>query len=176
MSVVLLLVTTTMLGLSAVLFAASLRLREMTAFLLAAYLIAFGELVVVVVGLSPLHLVRRDVLAPTLLVPLIAAAFVWNGTGRPSPPSLRRAGQTLARALHDPPLALLAGVVAVAFAYLIALGLGTPANAWDAMWYHLARAAFWKQQHAVGYVAHANDARLNANPPVAEIGALYGMV
>ncbi len=78
--------------------------------------------------------------------------------------------------LRDPAIAIFAAVVALGLVYLTALSFGTPPNSWDAMWYHLARAAFWKQQHAIGYVPDANDPRLNANPPVAEIGALYTMV
>ena len=41
--------------------------------------------------------------------------------------------------------------------------------------YHLPRASFWLQERAVGYIDHANDARLDGNPPGGEIGLLWTM-
>ena len=66
--------------------------------------------------------------------------------------------------------------VAGAFGYVAALIIGTAPNDYDALWYHLARAAFWKQQHAVAYIAGANDARLNGFPPNAEILDAFTMI
>ena len=59
---------------------------------------------------------------------------------------------------------------------MAALIVGTAPNDYDALWYHLARAAFWKQQHAIAYIAGANDARLNGFPPNAEIAASFTMI
>ena len=56
------------------------------------------------------------------------------------------------------------------------LSIGTPPNDYDSLWYHLARPAFWAQGHAVGYVANANDQRLDIFPPGAEITAAWPMV
>lgn len=85
---------------------------------------------------------------------------------------------SLREALRDPALAILATVAAITFLYSAALALWTPPNSWDALWYHLARAAFWKQQHGIGYVHNADqqDVVLNAHAPGAEIGDLYTMV
>ena len=54
--------------------------------------------------------------------------------------------------------------------------MGTAPNDYDVLWYHLARAAFWKQQHAVAYIPGANDARLNGFPPNAEIADSFTMI
>ena len=63
-----------------------------------------------------------------------------------------------------------------AFGYVAALIVGTAPNDYDALWYHLARAAFWKQQHAIAYIPGANDARLNGFPPNAEIAQSFTMI
>jgi len=79
-------------------------------------------------------------------------------------------------ALRDPLVAVLALALTGAFGYVAALIVGTAPNDYDVLWYHLARAAFWKQQHAVAYIHGANDARLNGFPPNAEIADTFTMV
>ena len=44
------------------------------------------------------------------------------------------------------------------------------------MLYHLPRAALWKQQHAVGFVANAPDERIDVFPPGAEIQSAVSMI
>ena len=97
------------------------------------------------------------------------AGGVWVLRGRPAPPSFR-AG-----------CALRAGDAARSgrgrsgrgrrsrARYSAALAIATPPNDYDALWYHLPRAAFWRQEHAVGYVERANDLRLDVFTPGAEI-------
>jgi len=176
MTVLLLAITAAALAVSAGLVASSLRLNGLVPFLLAAYVIAWAELAGSVVLLSPFHLVVRGAVVAAVAVELVAAFAVWHATGRVRPQSPAPSLRALRGTLRDPVVALLAAVVGVAFAYLTALALFTPANSWDAMWYHLARAAFWRQQHAVAYIANAPTLRLNVNPPVAEIGSLFTMV
>jgi hypothetical protein len=170
MSALLLLLTTALLAGSAALIAAVLRVRGTAAFVLAVYLIAYAELVVLVALLSPIHLVVRSWLVAGVGVLLVAAFAAWTLRGRPALPRIRL------EPLRDPPLVFLAVAVALGFAYLTALALWTVPNSWDALWYHLPRAAFWKQEHGIGYIAHAPEVRLNAMPPVGEIGVLYTMV
>jgi hypothetical protein len=150
MSALLLLLTTAFLAGSAGLITASLRLQGPVAFLLGVYLIGYGELVVLVALLSPAHLVVRAALVPALGIMLAASVLGWRRAGRPSLP--RGTLGRLREALRDPPLAFLGIAVALAFGYLTALALWTPPNSWDALWYHLPRAAFWKQEHGVGYI------------------------
>ena len=71
---------------------------------------------------------------------------------------------------------MLACAVTLALAYSAALALATAPNNYDSLWYHLARPAFWKQEHAVGYISQANDARLDVFPPGAEIVSAWPMV
>jgi len=172
---VVLLLTTAALLTAGVLAAASLRLRSVSAFLFAAYVIAWAGLVGLVALLSAFDAVERWVLVAGVAGLLLVAALAWAQSGRHRPPPLRPAVR-LARALvRDPAVALLTTAVALGFAYVSALALFTPVNSIDALWYHLPRAAIWLQQHHVGYIANANDTRLNGNPPVAEIGMLYTM-
>jgi hypothetical protein len=169
-------VTTAALVVSAALLSASSGLRSLPAFVLAVYVIAYGELVLLVALLSIADFVVRWALVGGVAVLLAAGVATWVFSGRPRAPALMPALRTLRSALRDPPLAILAGAVVLGFAYLTALALFTPANSIDALWYHLTRAALWKQEHGVGYIADVNDTRLNGNPPVGEIGLLYTMI
>ena len=78
--------------------------------------------------------------------------------------------------MRDPLVAILGVAVLGGLAYVAALIVGTAPNDYDALWYHLARAAFWKQQHAIAYIPDANDARLNGFPPNAEIADSFTMI
>ena len=176
MTVLLLVATTACLAGSAWLVASCFRLQSLVGFLLCWYLVAHAGLAGAIVVLSPFDLVVRGAVVAAVAVELVVSAAVWLRAGRPRPPSARLAAAHLRAAVQDPAVAVLLAAVALAFVYLTALALFTPANSWDAMWYHLARAAFWRQQHAVGYIPHASTIRLNVNPPVAEIDALYTMV
>ncbi|HZR91579.1 MAG TPA: hypothetical protein VFA44_04135 [Gaiellaceae bacterium] len=155
--------------------AACLRLPGVTDFLLSLYLIAFAEVVVVSLVLSPGRWYSRGPLLGTLYGVWFASLLLWQRLGTPRPP-LRRLGAVAREALGSPLLVVLAAAVAGGLAYEAALAIGTAPNDYDALWYHLARAAFWKQQHAVSYIAGANDYRLNAFPPNAEIGQAFTMV
>jgi 4-amino-4-deoxy-L-arabinose transferase-like glycosyltransferase len=158
------------------LFAACLGLPRCTDFLLAAWLIGFADVVALALLLSPEHAFTRNWLLAGLAVVLGAALLTWQRRGRPRPPSSGAALAALRDTLRDPVLAVLAVAVALGLAYSAALLLFTAPNDFDALWYHLARAAFWKQQHAVAYVDLANDKRINVFPPFAEIGVAFTMV
>jgi hypothetical protein len=170
------LATTAALLLSAGLLAASFGLRSLPAYVLATYVIAYAELVLLVAILSFADLVVRWTVIAGVMALFAAAVVTWVLAGRPRGPSPLPALKTVGAALCDPPLAILAAAVAVGLAYVTALALFTPPNSIDALWYHLTRAAMWKQEHGVGYIADVNDARLNGNPPVGEIAMLYTMV
>src|SRR5262249_10963672 len=145
-------------------------------FFVAMSLLGFAEIVVVSLLLSPGRWLSQTNLLWTLLVVLAVAAGLWYGLGRPRAPSFRAAWAACREALRDPLVAILAVAVAAAIGYVAALIVGTAPNDYDALWYHLARAAFWKQQHAVAYIAGANDARLNGFPPNAEILDAFTMI
>ena len=165
-----------LLATSGLLFAALLRLESVTAALLAAYAIAWAELTILTVALS----LPRDLTRTTCLAGLVVGAGVafglWVVAGRPPVVSLRLIVRLGRDALRDPLLAVLAVGVLLALIYIVVIGIATPQNDADSLAYHLPRAAFWKQQHAVAYINGTIDSRENANPPVAEIGILLTML
>lgn len=144
--------------------------------LLTAYVIAWTQLVAVVLLLSPPGLVTPGWLVAGLTVSAGAVAVVWHARGRPRPPSLRPALRTFRAELRDPLVATLAVVVGACTLYVLGLAFLTPALEWDSLAYHLARASFWEQQQSVSYVPNASDPRLDGNPPGAEIGVLATML
>jgi hypothetical protein len=166
-----------LLAVGAAFFAACLRPAGPAGFLLAAFTVGWAGLVSVVFALSPFALVTRAWLLAALALFAAAGLGVWSRLGRPPMPSLRAAAvAAYAAARADPALTVLAALVAAAFAYVVALAFATPPLDFDALLYHLPRAALWWQDHGVGYIPGSSDPRLDGNPPGAEIGALATMV
>ncbi len=151
-------------------------MRGVVGFLLAMYLVGFAEVVVVSLVLSPGHWLSQRNLFWTVVGVAVVAAIVWRVGGKPGAPSFRPALAACREGLRDPLVAILAVAVLGAFGYVAALIVFTAPNDYDVLWYHLARAAFWKQQHAIAYIPGANDARLNGFPPNAEIGDAFTMI
>jgi hypothetical protein len=171
-----LLVSLALVTCTACLLTAAGRPRSTISFVLGAYLVAWAELIAVVFGLSLFSAVGVAGLLAAITVVLVTALVVWYLRGAPSPPPLRPGLLSAATVLRDPPLAILAGLAALVVLYAVTLGTLTPQNEWDALTYHLARAALWAQQGHVGYIPGAIDARLNGNPPNAEIGQLAVLI
>ena len=165
-----------LLGVGATFLAACLRPRGTAAFLLTAITVGWTVLVTVVLLLSPAALVTRAWLLAALGCVAAASFGLWHVRGRPPVPSGRSAVGTLGVVRADPALMALSALVAVGTAYVVALAFATPPFDFDALLYHLPRAALWRQEHAVGYIAGASDPRLDGNPPGAEIGVLLTMV
>ena len=160
----------------AALAACCLRFRSSVEYLLAAYILAWSWLVAVTSALTPFERVTRGWLAAGLAAGLVAAIVSWQACGRPSPPAPRLTLAAVRKALRRPVVAVLAIVVALGATYTAALAFFTPTNDGDALAYHLPRAAFWRQEHAVGYIANAVYGPLNAHPPISELGQLATMV
>jgi hypothetical protein len=158
-----------LLGASGVLAAAALGVRRWTEFALAVYVIAFGEVVALSLGLSLFGALTRGALLVGLAALLVAIAVVWGRAGSPRPPALPSG---LLASLRGPLLAL-TGVAALAVGYLAVLNAATAPNGWDQLNYHLPRAAFWLQSERVGYIEAAYDNRLNFNPPNGEIAMAF---
>jgi 4-amino-4-deoxy-L-arabinose transferase-like glycosyltransferase len=157
------------------LVAAKLGLRTLTCLLLAAYVVGFAEIVAVTLLLS----LAREVRAWTVLAGLAAALLVaWRAPGslRSWPEAWHGGGSARRDVFRDPIVGVLGVAVAAGLVYSAALGLFTASNEWDAMTYHLARAAFWMQQHAVAYVPDSPVVMIDAYPPNAEVGALFTML
>jgi hypothetical protein len=160
---------------AAALTAACLPVRSAPSYLLLTYSLVWVELVAVALLLSPAGLVSRPWLGVAALGGLAVALVVWTMRGRPRPTRILRRPGEVRTALRDPALTILAAVVASGWVYVLALAFFTPPLEWDVLTYHLPRASFWLQDEAVRYIDHANDARLNGNPPGGEIGLLWTM-
>jgi hypothetical protein len=151
--------------------ASSLALRGWTRLVLGAYVVAFAEVVLLTLLLSAFGAVTRTALLAGLAVLLVAALAVWILLGAPALPPLP-VGRI--RALPAVPVLLvLVAVVGLAFAYVVALVVGTPPNTWDSLTYHLARAALWRQAGGVGDIQSSYDERLDVYPPNAEIALTF---
>lgn len=159
----------TLVALAALAGAAALRLRSLPEFLLAAYVLAVTEVVALLLVLSPFSAVRRPVLLAGLSVGCALGLGSWWRAGRPRPPWLSGARASVRELRASAPVTALLVAVGAAGSYAVALALGSPPVTWDSLRYHLTRAAFWRQDGAVGYIANAYDARINANPPNGEI-------
>ena len=155
---------------TAFLAAASLRLPAFTGFLLAAYLVAVGEIVLLTEALSLVDAVGAAGYAAGELLLLVVAAVVWQRRGRPLPalPAVSRNSLS-----EHPVLVFLAGAVVLALGYQAFLVLATPPNNWDSFAYHLARAAEWSQRGAVEYYPSHSES-VNAPQPNASILTLHG--
>jgi hypothetical protein len=145
-----------------------------TGFVLAVYLLGFTEIVGVTLALSIVGSVFAWTVLATIALLLVTALTLCRSAPRAT--ALSRGITVVRTGLRDPIVAVLAIAVGAGYAYSAALGLLTPPNDWDAMTYHLARAAFWIQQHGVGYVPESDVLRINVNPPNAEIGSLFTML
>jgi hypothetical protein len=151
--------------------ATTARIRELPQLVLAAYVVAFAEIVGLVLVLSAFEAVTRRGLLIGLAGVFAAALTAWFLVGTPRPP---RVPLGRVRALGDTPeLLVLAVANGLGFGYVVALIVGTPPNNWDSLSYHLARAALWSQENQIGYIAEAYDERLNANPPNSEIALTF---
>jgi hypothetical protein len=164
-----------LIGATAALAASCLRLRSAIGFLLAAYLVASAEIVVVSLALSTVRGLTRAALLVSITGLLAVAVVPWMRAGRPAPP-LRNVVRVARNATRDRAVAVLAALAVLTHVYLLAVGLTVPQSLPDTMAYHLPRAALWKQQEAVAYVPHAPDARIDAFPPVAEIEVMSSMI
>jgi hypothetical protein len=160
---------------TSVLVGSCLRLASAVGFLLAVYVLATTELVAVSLALSPPRLLTRAGLLVSFGALLVVAVVVWLGRGRPLP-QLRSVSPALRAALRDRAVVALATLALVVQLYLLVVALAVPQNSQDALLYHLPRAALWKQQHAVSYVADAPDERVDAAPPAAEIEVAASMI
>jgi hypothetical protein len=154
------------IGGGAFLFASMLGARTVAELVVATYVLAFGEVVGLVLLLSPFGELTRTALVIGSLAVLACAGGLRLLTGAvPLPRRPRSMGRTLGSSRA---LVALTATVVPALAYALALILGTPPNGWDQLNYHLARAAFWLE-YGVGYIGSAYDERLNIYPPDGEI-------
>jgi hypothetical protein len=158
---------------TALLVAARLSEGSIVQLLLGTYTIAFAEVVLVSLTLSVGSSLDRRTMLAAIGALFVATFAATRGIGAPSAGTV---WSSLGAAFRDP-LLLTAGLVVVGvLTYSFALAVFTPENVADALGYHLARAAFWRQQHGIGYIAGAQDTRLDGFPTNGEIAMLFTMV
>lgn len=157
--------------LTALVAAATLRLRSPLSFLLAAYLLASAEIVALTLVLSPLRLVGASAYAIGEAALLAAVLALWQRQGRPRPslPSI----DLRAAARRHPVLAGLAAAVAIALCYELFIVLATPPNNGDSLTYHLTRAAAWLDHGGLYRIPGPEKTPENDYPPNAEIEILF---
>jgi hypothetical protein len=156
---------------TAVAASCALRLRSLPSFLLAVYLLASAELVVLGEALSLVGGAGAVGYAVGEALLLAAGLVAWDVRGRPPPPLPPRDLRIGIR--RHPILTALAIVVTGALVYQLFIAVGTPPNNWDSMSYHLPRAVEWLQRGGVTYVPDAATERINALQPIGELEILW---
>src|SRR5262249_18571747 len=149
----------------ALLAAASLRSESLVTTLLAAYLAFVADLGLVTWALSPFRLVTPGGLAVAGAVLLAAALTTWWLRGRAVFP-LAAALPALRRIVTDTVTAAFVAGAGALLAYELVLALGTPANNWDSLTYHLSRAVAWRQHGGVYRIPNAPTPRMNEYQPL----------
>jgi Dolichyl-phosphate-mannose-protein mannosyltransferase len=145
-----------------------LHLPSVVSTVLAAYLALVANVGLVTLVLSPFHAVSAAGLVAAEAVVCAGAFAGWWLRGRP-----------VARVRFpriDALTVLMLAVLACVLAYELLLALTVPANNWDALTYHLARAAFWAQHHGIEWITNAPSDRLNEFQPLAEQEILFLLV
>lgn len=136
-----------LLAVVAVLVPATLRIRGVAAFVVAALVAAAAEIVLLTIGLSLVYGLQPGWMLLGQLVGALGAVSAWIAAGRPLPGLPRPPSRAELRGLaRDHPAA--AGALACAIGASAVTGLlavaVAPSN-WDSMTYHLGRVAFWLQ-------------------------------
>lgn len=157
---------------TALLVAASARLPSLVSTLLVAYLALVAELALVTWALSPADAVTRNGLAAASTVLFLAAVVLWWLRGRPRLP-LEAASTVVRRLVDDRVTLVFLGLTVLLLGYELVLVLAAPANNWDSLTYHLARAAAWAQEGGIHWIPNAPTDRLNEFQPLAEQQILY---
>lgn len=168
-------VAAALVSVTALRLAGALRLASPVSLLLAAFCLAWAEIVVVAFALSPGARLTPAWILGVLAVLAVATSLATRGRVAEVRPTLAAGLSALAQALREPVNAVLGVAVALAFGYAIVLGLATPQNDFDTIFDHLWRAGLWFQNQALGYPDCACAPYVNAYPPVGEIGPALTM-
>ena len=164
------------LGASAWLWSA-VRLGTLAGFVLTAYLVAWGQLVLSALVLSTVGAFARVGVVATFVLWLGGGLLIWRRMGRPRPVAIGPRFAVLRACIErHPSLMVMVSLLILGYAYLVALGLWTPQNDGDPLVYQLTRAALWRQNESIGLVGVPIEPRLDVNPIVSEVGQATTLV
>ncbi len=152
--------------------AASLRLPSLVSTALAGYLALVANLGAVTWALSPFHGVTRTGLTVAEAALAALAFAAWWLRGRPGV-DLAGVRGALRLVAHDPVTLVFVGGLVLVLGYELMLALAVPPNNYDSLTYHLSRAAAWKQEGGIHWIANAPTARMNEFQPLAEQEILF---
>lgn len=164
-----------LVSVTALRLAGTLRLASPVSLLLAAFCLAWAEIVVVAFALSPGARLTPAWLLGVLGLLAVVTFVATRGRVAELGSTLRAGLSAFAEGLREPVNAVLGAAVALAFGYAIVLGLATPQNDFDTLYDHLWRAGLWFQNQALGYPDCACAPYINAYPPIGEIGPALTM-
>src|SRR5581483_2026900 len=140
--------------------------------LLAAYLVASADVVAGAELLSPFHAIGPAGYLAWEAGTAACAVAVWLRAGKPRP---RLPALSPSAPRGHPVLVVLGAAVALGLLAELFLATAVAPNNWDALTYHLSRAAAWYQNGSLGFFP-AHTPRENFLPANAEIQILYTMV
>ncbi len=155
-------------GISAAALGACLRLGSPVSFVLACFVLGWALVIAQTLLLSLFGAWTAGWMLGLIGLTAAASLAAWQRLGRPPVPSVRPTLRAAFAELHDPPLAVLATAVGLAWAYLAVVGFAIPPMDWDTLMYHLPRIVFWMKQGGIGAIPNAGTS-LVAHPPGAEI-------
>ena len=155
-----------LMGVGAVATAAALKLTGRAEFVLAALISAAGSIVAIFHVLSAFDRLDPELILVGQALLALGALGAWLVRGRPDPPGgwVCSTAELAGTARAHPALAVLTAVVTIALVIELVLGLLVAPNNWDAMSYHLSRAAYWLQYRSVGGFDGAGVRQLGAPP------------
>jgi hypothetical protein len=154
----------------AVLTPAAFRIRGLPAFAAAGLTAALGGMVISSIALSPFHGLNAGGLLVAQTFLAAASIGLWIAAGKPPIPRPAFPDRAAVRAQIEahPVTAAIVGFTLAALLLELILGFLVAPSNWDAMTYHLARAAFWLQQDSLAHFENGTAAQL-AYPPNGEI-------
>ena len=161
----------------ALLFAAGLKISSRPAYILAIILLAYAEIVAISELASLLSMIGPVFYLTAHLILVLICFFLWQRAGYPSLfgpyQNCHFSFSSLIRTVrYHPWLSLLALGIGAAFLIGAVLIIRIPPNNYDAMTYHLARAAIWKQNKTL-FPFPTADFRLTSFPVNSELSILW---
>lgn len=162
----------------AVLVLATIRLRSLPAYLLAAYIVAYSDVILILEFAGLMGALGRPLTLALQIALTAGSFFLWVRDGRTAlfgifssltPTKLAVSWRPGLRPLLLGLLALLVGGV---YLWHVRLILGVPPNNYDALTYHLSRVGYWLQYHSL-YPWPTPNLRQTTFPMNAELGVLW---